>query len=159
MKYCFHTCHYCICGLWFFKSAKLLGAPRTLGAPGLCPAQLIGCDATGMHLSTLLRSCHLVSESSCRWMSSQRTDCQQTGLSAKRPRSLSDRISSVRRVMSRVTMTTVNLRPLDLVCVPIFLPTTRVLACAYRVIFETVVLCQRKELLQLTVQDPAARHS
>jgi len=32
--------------LWFFKPAKLLGAPRTLGAPGLCPAQLIGCDAT-----------------------------------------------------------------------------------------------------------------
>ena len=32
--------------LWFFKSAKLLGAPGTLGAPGLCPAQLIGCDAT-----------------------------------------------------------------------------------------------------------------
>ena len=32
--------------LWFFISAKLLGAPRTLGTPGLCPAQLIGCDAT-----------------------------------------------------------------------------------------------------------------
>ena len=32
------------CG--FFKSAKLLGAPRTLVAPGLCAAQLIGCDAT-----------------------------------------------------------------------------------------------------------------
>jgi len=32
---------------FFFKSAKLLGAPRTLGAPGLCPAQLIGCDSTG----------------------------------------------------------------------------------------------------------------
>ena len=46
MKYCFHTCHYYTCDLWFFKSAKLLGAPRTLGAPGLCPAQLIGCDAT-----------------------------------------------------------------------------------------------------------------
>ena len=35
--------------LWFFKSAKLLGAPRTLGAPRLCPAQLIGCDATGRY--------------------------------------------------------------------------------------------------------------
>ena len=32
--------------LFFFKSAKFLGAPRTLGAPGLCPAQLIVCDAT-----------------------------------------------------------------------------------------------------------------
>ena len=37
--------------LWFFKSAKLLGTPRTFGAPGLCPAQLIGCDATGNHIS------------------------------------------------------------------------------------------------------------
>ena len=27
----------------------MLGAPRTLGAPGLCPAQLIGCDATGVY--------------------------------------------------------------------------------------------------------------
>ena len=29
------------------KSAKLLTAPRTLGGPGLCPAQLTGCDTSG----------------------------------------------------------------------------------------------------------------
>ena len=40
--------------LWFSKSAKFIGAPRTLGAPGLCPAQLIGCDATAWASETKL---------------------------------------------------------------------------------------------------------
>ena len=42
--------------LCFFHSAKLLGAPRTLGAPGLCPAQLIGCDATVVAVAADKRS-------------------------------------------------------------------------------------------------------
>ena len=56
MKYCFHICHrpIVLVVLWFFKSAKLLGAPRTLGALDFvgCPAQLIGCDATGARGTT-----------------------------------------------------------------------------------------------------------
>ena len=49
--------------LWFSKSAKLLGAPRTLGAPGLCPAQLIGCDATARYKTVEL--CSLARMAKC----------------------------------------------------------------------------------------------
>ena len=44
--WCIFLPHMVLVVLWFCRSAKLLGASRTLGAPGLCPAQLIGCDAS-----------------------------------------------------------------------------------------------------------------